>query len=50
MPLKSGKNKKAISSNIKELKKTGKSQKQSLAIALQKASAKKKLAKLGVRG
>ena len=40
MPLKSGKSKQAISSNIKELMKTGRPQKQAIAIAMSKAKKK----------
>lgn len=42
MPLKAGKSKKAISSNIRELMQSGRSQNQAVAIALQKADKKKK--------
>jgi hypothetical protein len=37
MPLKSGKSNKDVSANIRELKKSGKPQKQAVVIALQKA-------------
>jgi uncharacterized protein YoaH (UPF0181 family) len=42
LPLKSGKSKKTISSNIKELMSTGRSQEQAIAIALNKAGKGKK--------
>ncbi len=42
MPLKKGRSKKVISSNIKELVDSGRSQKQSVAIALNNAKGKKK--------
>jgi hypothetical protein len=42
MPLKIGKSKKTISSNIRELRRSGRPQKQSIAIAMRKAGKRKK--------
>ncbi len=42
MPLKSGKSKKVISDNISELRNSGREEKQSIAIAMNKAGKSKK--------
>lgn len=42
MPLKKGKSDKVVSQNIRELKQSGKPQKQAVAIALRQAGRKKK--------
>lgn len=42
MPLKSGKSKKVISANIRELMETGRPQKQAVAIAMKKAGLSKR--------
>ncbi len=42
MPLRKGKSKKAISDNIRELRHSGKPEKQSIAIAMSEAGMKKK--------
>lgn len=42
MPLKTGKSQQAISANIRELKATGRPQRQAIAIALNKAGKSKK--------
>ena len=41
MPLKNGKSKKVVSDNIRELKRSGRSQNQAVAIALDKARRKR---------
>jgi hypothetical protein len=45
MPLKKGKSKKVISENISELRKSGRPEKQSIAIAMSEAGMSKKKAK-----
>jgi len=47
MPLKKGSSKSVVSSNIKELKSSGRSQKQSVAIALAEAGKSKSKSKKG---
>lgn len=42
MPLHPGKSRKAVSKNIKELKQTGRPQKQAVAIALRKAGVRRR--------
>lgn len=42
MPLKSGRSKKVISENIRELKRSGRPQKQAVAVALSNARKKRK--------
>jgi len=42
MPLQKGRSRKDISSNIRELRRTGRSQKQAVAIAMRKAGRPKK--------
>lgn len=49
MPLKKGSSRKAVSSNVRELKKSGRPQKQAVAIALSTARGGKKRKKRGKR-
>ena len=49
MPLKKGKSKKAISSNISELIRSGRKKEQAVAIAMNKAGVSKKKNRYGIR-
>lgn len=50
MPLKSGKSKAAIGANIRELRRSGRPQKQAVAIAMSKAGKSKKKTPVGRHG
>lgn len=50
MPLKTGSSNKTVSSNIRELKRSGRPQKQAVAIAMDKAGKSNKGPKMGAHG